>query len=146
MTKRMAVLCVSLVGLVVSLTGFSLIANLNLGEVLARYPGAEARHFNWRSVHKGYVSQEAVYQTGDEVMNVWRSYARQFGVKPTGGMNAEGRCVELTKTDELVFFRRTVTARLCAITHGTQIFFNQVLYMPFRLDFSGFPRFNLFSR
>jgi hypothetical protein len=132
MKKRIAVLSIILVGLVVSLVGFGVVANLNLDWTLEPYRsalGAEARHINWSSIHKGYISQGVVYQTNDDVIKVWQGYARQFGVEPTDGIGAEGRCVQLTKTDKKVVFRSQVTVRLCPITHGTQVFFNQVLYL-----------------
>lgn len=132
MKKRITALSIILVGLVASLVGFGVVANLSLDRTWEHYQGvigAEARHINGFSVHKGYVSQETAYQTNDGVINVWHEYARLFGVEPTGGMGAEGRCVQLTKTDEKVVFRSQVTVRLCPIPHGTQVFFNQVLYL-----------------
>jgi hypothetical protein len=130
MKRQIAAFSLTLVGLVASLIGFGVAATLNLDKPSDLSAiGAESRHINWSSIHKGYVSQEAVYQTHNDVLKVWHTYAEQFGVEPTDGMGAEGRCVQLTTTDEKGVFRSEVMVRLCPITNGTQVFFNQVLYL-----------------
>ncbi len=132
MNKLIAVVSMILVGLGVSLVGYGMAADISLDRTLKTYlsaTGAEAGRTHWFSVHEGYVSQAEVYQTNDGAVKVWQEYARRFGVEPPNGMGAEGRCVRLTRPDELAVFRSEVTVRLCPIAHGTQVSFQQVLYL-----------------
>ena len=119
-------------GLAVVLASVSLFAVMNYDYVLGRYPGSMrviSGRFNLLSVYKGYFSQEGVYQTDDDVMSVWRWYARHFGVEPAEGMNAEGRCLRLMEADRRAVIRRTVGVMLCSVARGTLVFVNQTVYL-----------------
>ncbi|MGQ0600402.1 MAG: hypothetical protein ACT4QE_01745 [Anaerolineales bacterium] len=115
--------------------GLSLLATLALDS--ARYPGSmrvSDTHFDLLSTYKGYASQASVYQTEDDVMDVWRWYVQHFDVAPKYGMGGEGQCVRLDKMEQTLFLGRTVLVTLCSEAQGTQVFFNQMIYLP-----SNFP-------
>ncbi|MGQ0601664.1 MAG: hypothetical protein ACT4QE_08220 [Anaerolineales bacterium] len=90
--------------------------------------------FNLLSAYKGYVSQTGAYQTDETLMNVWRWYARRFGVEPDERIHEAEQCVRLTTARHYAFVRHTVDVTLCSVRRGTRVYFDQTLYL--RSEFS----------
>ena len=130
--RRLALATLGVSGLAAVFVGVGLLAVTRPDYVLGHYPSSMrvvSERFNLLSVYEGYISQEGVYETGDDVMSVWRWYAGQFGVEPEGGMNAEGRCVRLATAKQYALLWRTIEVRLCSAARGTRVFFNQAVYL-----------------
>jgi len=130
--RRLALATLGASGLAAIFMGVGLLAVVRPDYVPGHYPSSMhvvSEHFNLLSAYEGYIRQEGVYETGDDVMNVWRWYAKQFGVEPTGGMNAEGRCVQLSIAKQYALLWRTIEVRLCSVARGTRVFFNQTVYL-----------------
>ena len=128
----LATFAASLLAVLLASTGLSLAMNLDYA--LARYPtatSAGSEHLNLLSAPVGYISQQGVYQTRDDVMSVWRWYGRHLDVEPAAGMGAEGPCVTLTRATQHLFIRRTIGVLLCAFgaTHRTLVSVSQAVYL-----------------
>ena len=133
MKKRfVAVLAAS--GLAISLVGFGLIANLNLDEVLGRYPGAvrvARERIDFDSLDEGAIRRQADYQTGDELMAVKRWYVARFGIAPASDMNPDptSHCVWLTQSKLALRVVHTVSVLVCAVPQGTRVSVNESVYL-----------------
>ncbi len=118
--------------LAVTLVSVGLSATMNFEHASARYPGSMhivSEHFNLLSFYKGYISQDSVYQTDDELTHVTAWYAGRYQIEPEHGMYTQGQCVRLARVDYYILIRPTVVVMLCSMTHGTQVFFNQTVYL-----------------
>lgn len=141
--KRLILATLGFGGIAASFAIVGLLATMNADYILGRYSGSMrvvSNHLNLLSVSNGYISQEAIYQTDEGLMTVWRWYARRFKVEPEKGVGEEGHCVTLANTTQLIFVRRTVVARLCLVSHGTLVFVAQTMHFAYPMSASNFSR------
>lgn len=133
MKKRIAIVFI-VGGLAVGLASLGLMAQLNLDEVLERYPGAlhaAADGLDLDSLTEGALHRQSVYQTSDELWVVKRWYLERFGISPASDMNlnASDNCVWLTQSKLAFRLVHTVTVLLCSAASGTRIHVNESVYL-----------------
>ena len=56
-------------------------------------------------------------------------YEGLYHIEPEADIVNQGACARLTKVNGYALGRQTVVIALCPLTHGTQVYFNQELYL-----------------
>ena len=87
-----------------------------------------SQRVNLRSAKQGRIGQANVYQTDEALPAVASWYEARYQVKPIPGTHRPGDCVLLTGTKRSVI-GQTTAVTLCPLAHGTQVFFNQTLFL-----------------
>ena len=129
--KRLILTALGPFFLALTVLGAGRLAGPALASLSGRYPNSMqgvSEGVNLLSIGRGYISHDGVYRTDDDLTTVTAWYAGRYGIEPGHGFYAQGQCVRLSTATGYVIVHRTVAVMLCAMPHGTRVYFNQVFY------------------
>jgi|SRR5579859_1196804 len=118
--------------LVLVLTGAIVLGTAGVVHASGRYPRAMQVTVEKVDVLSGsdaIVSEVGSYRTLDELATVEAWYMSRYGIEPGPSTVAQGSCVRLAKVNAFGSLRQAVVVSLCTALHGTQVDFNQRLYL-----------------
>ena len=129
--KLTLLIAVSLAALAVLAAGRLTVAGFQ--RLSAGYPHSVqviSQRVNLRSAKQGRIGKTNVYQTDDALPAVASWYEAQYQVAPIPGTGSRkpDECVLLTGTKRSVI-GQTTAVTLCPLAHGTQVYFNQTLFL-----------------
>jgi hypothetical protein len=117
---------------VMMLVGVGGLAAIDISYASGRYSNSTqviSERLNVLSVAQGYVSEDGEYYTYDPLMAVTAWYAGRYKIEPDPGMYTVGQCVRLSKVNSYRIIRQTVVVNACSGGRGTQVYFNQTIYL-----------------
>jgi hypothetical protein len=125
---RSLTLALKVGGSIVGLVVVGLLAGLIWIQSSVRYPGAErqaAAEFQLQFGPIGNVSQQAAFQTPDDLTQVLAWYTQHFGL--SHDMPQGESCVTMTGAEAHLLLRQSVTVTLCDQQTRTLIFIDRDL-------------------
>jgi len=118
--------------LVLVLTGLIVLGMAGVVHASGRYPRAmqvTVEKVDVLSSSDAIFSEVGSYHTLDELATVEAWYMSHYRIEPGPSSVAQGSCVRLAKVNAFGNLRQAVVVSLCAAVHGTQVDFNQRLYL-----------------
>ena len=112
-----------------ALLGIGSLAFLGPDIALGHYPNAATLSLNVHRGDGGLITQDSTYETSDPLMSVAAWYVGRYHMEPYHDILAQGQCLRLAKVNGLIVIRQTVVVSMCSLNDGTQVFFNQTVYL-----------------
>ena len=112
-----------------ALLALGLLALLGPAIALGHYPNATTKSSSVHLATGALVAQDSSYETNDSILSVAAWYVWHYHMEPDHEVLVQRQCIQLSKVNRLRALRQSVRVSICPHNGGTEVLFNQLVYL-----------------